>query len=131
MSCYLVSDDHINAMISWAQWNNVEFRVKIGFEPACRVDYDFVRQELRKTNEKSYQTRYAHRDDISMEHEPVIGKSGPALPAIEILKLCACYDYQACEFDGWKTSDAKAFVQYLRNEVTRALPGYEQAPWSI
>jgi len=130
MSCYLVSDDHINALISWAQWNKVTFRVLVG-DGSVTIDYDAVRQELRRTNEESYHTRYAHLDGISKEHEPVKGKSGPALPVIEILKLCNCYDYQACEFDGWEASDAYAFMRELRSHVVRALPGYEQAPWSI
>jgi len=105
MSCYLVSDKHINAMVSWAQWNGVQFRVFVG-NGWVTVDYDKVRQELRRTNEASFQTRYAHRDDIQREHEPVIGKSGPAPSAIEALKLCDCYDYQANEFEDWESSDA-------------------------
>lgn len=51
------------------------------------------------------------------------------LPAIETLKIIACYEYQSCEHDGWKDSEAKCFCNALIKNAIQRLPGYEEAPW--
>lgn len=49
--------------------------------------------------------------------------------AIQVLKACDCYEYQSCEHDGWPTSEAKAYIDSLRNHAWQALPGYDDARW--
>lgn len=48
---------------------------------------------------------------------------------VQVLKACHCYAYQSCEHDGWKTSDAKAFIDALESQAVRKLPGYDEAEW--
>jgi len=48
---------------------------------------------------------------------------------VQVLKACDCYEYQACEHQGWKDSEAHAFIQALRGRAIGALPGYEEAEW--
>lgn len=57
----------------------------------------------------------------------------PAKPltVVEALKALACYEYQACEHDEWKMSEAKSFCDNLRSALIHALPGYEAAPWGV
>lgn len=47
----------------------------------------------------------------------------------QVLKACDCYEYQSCEHPGWKTSDAKAFIDALRNKAWHSVPGYSNAAW--
>ena len=63
---------------------------------------------------------YAHSRDWTGNLEPV-----------QVLKACNCYEYQSCEHEGWKTSEARAFIEALRSEAIRALPGYETAQWEV
>ncbi len=49
--------------------------------------------------------------------------------AVEALKLVDCYEYQSCEHDGWRTSQARRFCDALRSRVVGFLPGYDEAPW--
>lgn len=51
------------------------------------------------------------------------------LSHVEILKLCDCYTYQACETPDWEESEAYAIVQAIRARVIHTLPGYDEAPW--
>lgn len=55
---------------------------------------------------------------------------GPLDPVV-VLKALACYEYQSCEHDGWKTSAAKAFCAALRTACIDQLPGYDDAPWGF
>lgn len=55
----------------------------------------------------------------------------PALRPVDILSLCAGYEYQACEDPNWRESLAARQMEWIRNKATRALPGYDDAPWSF
>lgn len=51
------------------------------------------------------------------------------LPAVALLKLCDCLEYQSCETEDWKLSAAFELLGLIRGAAISALPGYEQAPW--
>jgi hypothetical protein len=55
----------------------------------------------------------------------------PHFEIVELLKLSACLDYQSCETDDWKKTDAYKFLQQLDATLIRRLPGYDDAAWSI
>ena len=46
-----------------------------------------------------------------------------------VIKACDCFDYQICETDDWRESQAFAFVSQLRLLAVRSMPGYDVAPW--
>jgi hypothetical protein len=48
---------------------------------------------------------------------------------VRVLKACDCFEYQSCEHDGWKWSEALAFINALRNRAIECLPGYDEADW--
>lgn len=47
----------------------------------------------------------------------------------EVLKAIDCLDYQACEYDGWRTSEARAFLDALAACAIRQVAGYDAAEW--
>jgi hypothetical protein len=51
------------------------------------------------------------------------------LPAVALLKLCDCLDYQSCETEDWKQTAAHELLELIRGAAICALPGYEKAPW--
>ena len=56
----------------------------------------------------------------------------PGVPDIAtVAKAVHCYEYQSCEHDGWKTSQARAFCQALEHACVTRMPGYEAAPWGF
>jgi hypothetical protein len=55
-------------------------------------------------------------------------RRGPMNP-VQVLKAINCYQYQSCEHDEWKSSEAHAFIEALRSAAISALPGYEAAAW--
>ena len=48
-----------------------------------------------------------------------------------IAKLVRCYDYQACEHDGYEASTAKMVADALIARYPESLPDYEGMPWGI
>ncbi len=48
---------------------------------------------------------------------------------VQAIKLVNCYEYQACESNDWKKTEAHAFCDYLKGHLIHCLPGYEDAPW--
>jgi hypothetical protein len=48
---------------------------------------------------------------------------------VQVIKSCDCFDYQSCEHDDWKESEAHAFIEALRSRAWHALKGYDQAEW--
>lgn len=53
------------------------------------------------------------------------------LEAGVILKLCHCYDYQACETEEYRESLAHRYVRAIEAHACRRVKGYEAAPWGI
>ena len=51
--------------------------------------------------------------------------------AVAVLKAADGYAYQACESAEWRGSLASALLGMVRTEAIRALPGYDDAPWTI
>ena len=48
---------------------------------------------------------------------------------VQVLKSISCYEYQACEHEGWETSEAHTFCQVLRHKAINTLAGYDDAEW--
>jgi len=48
---------------------------------------------------------------------------------VHVLKACHCFEYQCSETPDWKESEAYAFIQDLKAQAERMVPGYEDAEW--
>ena len=101
------------------------------YQEAARIG-----QMLADANVESLQARYPENWESMLgwreygEHERGFGHDHYS--AVEMLHACHGYAYQACEHEGWKTSEAHAFLEALEKRLVRALPGYEEAKtWSI
>lgn len=47
----------------------------------------------------------------------------------EIVKTIGCFEYQSCEHDEWKNSEAFIFCRELREAALAVMPGKAEAPW--
>lgn len=134
MSAFIVSDFHINVLVSWAAGRHGSDAVSYywnGDRHYVRSNPKGVAAELYAENVRSVNARY---NEDSME----TGFKYEALPmgylnisAVQILKACNCYEYQACETDNWVKSEAHAIIEGIRDAAIHALPGYDDADWEI
>jgi len=149
MSAYMVSRKHIQYMVeagfrhpghhwnlSW-YWNGSRSEMRAGdYTEAERAG-----QMLWDENRKSIEARYPDCVDNPENMPGPIGESFEygrhkhsdvlGIDPVKTLKLIACYEYQACEHDGWEASEAHAYCQALRRSAINALPGYDDAPWGL
>ena len=125
MSCFIVSNAHINALArastrfgTRAVWHERQSHY---------LSEQQVGNILLAQNVRSYNERYGENVSEAFVWNPFQRDFEPA----EILKACACYDYQACETDDYDATLAHAIVEAIRYAAICALPGYEEAAWEI
>lgn len=138
MSAYLCDDRHVNALISFAaqQENGSGLTYYFNGE-SIRVQSDHECQKaaevLKAENLRSLAARYEDTD--TLKEQPITFERNffmswqPLKLAVQILKACDCYDYQACESDDYEQTEAHALVDGIRSRAIGSLPGYEEAEW--
>lgn len=132
MSAWIVSDNHINALVDVGlrgpagcrEWYHVVYG--IGALTSGRANE--VGSDLLKENYRSVNYRYRENDEApAFTFDP----NQRRISTVEALKAIHCYEYQACEHPEWEQSDAHKFCTKLRHSLEHYLPGYEEAPWGI
>jgi len=128
MSAWIVSKEHIDALVTAALKDNLYFYHNDGVHYVkTKKECDFIGNELTKENYKSVNYRYSEDDKAPKYSYEYNGGWKP----IEIIKSCHCYGYQSCEHDGWKDSISHSFINALKESLIHELPGYDEAPWGI
>ena len=125
MSAYMVSDAHINYLVSAAY--------------AYRVSHPMASpEELAKAfyhaNRISMIARYP--DDVKTLLPLPGDYSWPVdlvykIDPFKAYKLAQGFDYQACECDSWRDSMVKRVCDAIQHAAISSLPQYQAAPWSI
>ena len=154
MSAWIVSKEHIDAMVSaalvCAQENRSSFR---WYDADGNHSHELTYTDTEKAtkvgamlwaeNLASINARYTDTIDHPENCPGPVGFNGvssvanytlkrtPRIPPVAILKAISCYEYQSCEHAGWKTSQAYQFCASLRDHMISMLPGYDEAPWGL
>src|SRR5262245_14347801 len=153
MSAYMVDRNHIRYLVEAARCRRLNgdgtlywFHCGVAYLLDSNKGTDCVNrppaavgQMLWDENRTSIEARYPDtREDFSNATGPCDESfvydrhellSREPFDPVQVLKSCACYEYQACEHDGWKDSEAHAFIEALRDHAIAALPGYDNAIW--
>jgi hypothetical protein len=135
MSAWIVSEDHIDALVCGAIVHNVPFDGKeVTAQNATEVG-----QALWEENHKSINHRYAHHGITPTPEYRFIGET--TLKPEWLFKQAACYNYQTCEHPGYRESAAKRFVEDLTHAISEAMDvpvdmirasrEYDNGPWGI
>jgi len=91
---------------------------------------------LAQANVESLKARYP-QDDVeahAFANEAAVYDAAriELMQPIVMLKAVQCFEYQACEYEGWGESDAKLACSWIKSEAIRKLPGYDEAAgWDI
>ena len=152
MSAYMVDREHIAYLLDAAMHprirgqHNHSIRWYAASERrSCELAAgDFNRaaavgQMLWDANRCSIEARYPDTvDDFSRAPGPIgesfsydrhCGNPWAEMDPLQVIKACHCFTYQACEYEGWRDSEARAFIEAPIGYATRALPGYDDAEW--
>lgn len=127
MSAFICSGLHIDTLASYAAKHDVYIYHNDRRYPS-KGQAAWIAGVLFTANVEAVNVLY-RKDENSMtyDYSPVT-----ELPDdVTILKLCTCYDYQACELDDYDRTLARTIVNAIRLKAISELPGYEEAPWGI
>ena len=132
MSAFILSDTHINLLLTWANRNIRPYTIPVdnGLEELSFGKVDDIQKMaeiLRKENVRSVNCRYNETTDP--EELKITFHYQSDVTIVEIIKACHCYDYQACETDDYPTTDAHRIIDWILDAAIHLLPGYEQAKW--
>jgi hypothetical protein len=157
MSAFIVSTDHIDALLTGAKILCRPYAPFRWYLKGCEQTHDLasfvdpndpdcdpisaVGRMLIAENVASVSYRYGEKDlaelpgpnDQTGLHGDYRFREFAGYPdPIVILKAVACYRYQSCETPDWEESEAFAFCDALEKTAISRLPGYDDAPgWSI
>lgn len=110
MSAFIVSEKHINTLVTWASinWIGAEKFNSRGHEQAWATT--LMRQNVRSVN-----YRYGENTDkrIRFEFTP-INMTGTEM-LLQIVMACRCYRYQACETNDYDNTLAGKFISNIMN----------------
>lgn len=130
MSCYVVSDLHINSIVQfacihdmWVGWD----KKKQGYTYTPGNEQELA-DLLYAANVRSVNSRYGERQSTKgLVYVPQLGLLSP----LHAIKLINGLMYQCDNWSGWEKSLAKRALVGIQHEALVMLPGYDDAPWSI
>lgn len=135
MSAFIVSNTHINALLSYAIDKQVTYwNEKAGERTRItRHNAEEVGRILMDENVRSVCARYrdAGNDEKSAGADYSFQYFSTPLTAAEVIKACQCLEYQSCETDDYDASLAWRITQDIKNHACHHVPGYDAAPWEI
>lgn len=139
MSAYMVSNDHLDLMVSAGLMG-------VGYEATLDVYHgdrwhnfnryehaDMVKGLLHEANLDSVNYRYkefsteATRPYSGADITPYLG--GPVIPWGHVLGALRCFEYQSCEHPEWSESLAKAIVDKIRFKVCQRITEEAGGMW--
>jgi hypothetical protein len=135
MSAYVLSIAHFAALAAFAvsdqhQSHAInEWRVSANPMRTARK----IAEELAKENIRSV----SHRYSVYKEERLVVSEAGDLaetyyfnpgkLSALDILRMCECYEYQSCETPDWTSTLAYRQIQWIKTAAMSRLPGWDEA----
>lgn len=131
MSAFMCSNLHLSILAVYAVRHDLD---------RCLEDLpDRKRQErlfrlLARENLASLDARYPRSShEAESENAELVGplQRNAEVSPIQLIKLCHCYAYQACEHRAWQESEARKVVDDIVGHAVMHLPGYEEAKWGI
>ena len=122
MSCFVVPDFHIDTLVSWAVANGAAAFID-GLSPRE------LAAELHRANCAAYRERYGENggESYSFTMRPEVH----AMPAVQVLKACNCFDYQASDWTDYPGSVAQRAIERIREHAITYVPGYRAAAWTL
>jgi hypothetical protein len=118
MSCFIVSDFHINALVAWADANGADLD----------VSPDALAHELASANRAAFAERYEGRYQDEVAPFDGFDRSVDLvdLAPVAIVKACDCLAYQCSDWAAWDQSGVALDLGEIRSVAVQLARG----PWS-
>lgn len=129
MSTYVMACEDIAPIVEFAVQHNLTYRDGHHWRKADKATADALGQLLVNANVKSVNYRYRENEPAPKYQHKAPHKiarrvrTGPDVDAFlaVVADAVECLDYQACEPDDWRQSDAFAFLASVNAKLVRML----------
>jgi len=126
MSCFIVSDFHINVIVAFAD--------KVNCLPCAP---ELAAQLLAEANCNAFLSRYKERNDLPPFEYSVEDLTD--ICPVQIFKACNCLSYQCSDAEDWYDSAACAILKAIEGAAAtasgakdpRQTEAYELAMWAL
>lgn len=122
MSCFIVPDFHIDALVSWAVANHASAFID------GRTPWELA-AEMHRANCFAYGERYGEL--VGEEYRYTFRPEVHAMPAAQVLKAVACLEYQCSDWTNYPGSVAQRALERIRDHAITLVPGYRAAAWTL
>ena len=122
MSCFVVPDFHIDALVSWAIANHASAFID-GLTPRELAG------ALHRANCAAYRERYG--EEVGEEYRYTFRPEVHAMPAVQVLKAVACLDYQCSDWTDYPGSLAQRALGRITDTAIGLVPGFRAAAWTL
>ena len=131
MSVMILSNNHINAIVQYAEYCKLGFWFKNNYyQINNKNDAAEIAKRLMNANIKSYNKRY--NDNALLIEKFKFGFNYKYwLTGIALYKICDAYAYNTCEMPLWDGSIEKAFIEAVKKEALQRSEEYNQSQWTI
>jgi hypothetical protein len=119
MSAFIVTDYHINALVSYGVNNQARYWDGQQWIYFNKETAPALASRLYRANVQSVNSRYGERNrstGFGYKHV-VVSHLSPA----DVIRACDCLDYQSCERKGWDGSQARKTLQAIRERAIEQL----------
>src|SRR5262245_39048140 len=140
MSAFVVSHDHIDALLTFVRYEGQDLQERLGYyaNRGRAADLTDIGRVLLKECERSVAHRYPDGDlpgKVGEEVDNYYFKTFDPFFAMPndkkiawVIKACHCFDYQSCETDDYEESVAHKMIRAIEARAMSSLPHYEDAP---
>ncbi len=144
MSAFVVDKIHISAILDGARKAGARYNHYFGYyynkehKELTPENMNDIGQMLLDENIKSVSHRYegSYLTDLPGRTDaeyllPYKHTQQRRFDIVQYIKFIDCLDYQSCEHPEYKTSEAKCFLDALKESLIGMLPGYDEAKWEL
>lgn len=137
MSAFLCTNRHLCILVTYASDESVTYVDWRGSRQTVKDREQYVMQKLRTQNILSMEARYPNEKFTDAERRPVfirafpLERDDPDYVALQIIKNCACYSYQACETDDYELTEARRIIAAIAECAGASLWSMKEAPWGF
>lgn len=138
MSAYRVENTHIDALLTAATSADImhdhhtpflTFQHRDIKYKATGLGLNELGRALIDLNNRAVNTRY--NENEAPTPYTFTRLNTEIITPVMVLKLINGLRYQCAEFTGWNDTLGAAFLTALEAVTIRALPGYDDAPWTL
>jgi hypothetical protein len=130
----MCTDEHISAIIEYGALIGCAMYDVDGASLEFKGNEKNLAQRLKDANTQSINARYNEAGTLEkIKYVQRAESEWAAFPyeALQIIKLCDCFNYQACEVEKYENTEAFRIVETVKSWACRRLDGYDEAEWAI